>query len=136
MGPIERQYLAATIESATPAKLILILYDHLLAALRRARAEIDAKNVPEAHRMIVKAQEIVVFLSGSLNLGAGDVAQNLAGLYDFMIDQLVKGNLRKDPLLLKHVEDVVQPIRDAWEMGVVLGKPAPAAELHAAFPAA
>jgi flagellar protein FliS len=126
MNTYEKNYLAHEIESASPAKQILMLYDGFLLAVRKAETEIAAKNVPESHRQLIKAQDIIVALSNNLNMERGGViAQNLFLLYDFMYEALVRANLNKDPEPLQKVKEIMSDLRDAWDHSVIQGKPPP-----------
>ena len=103
-----------------------MLFSGLLLAARREESEIAAKNVPEAHRQLIKAQDIIVALSNNLNMEQGGViAQNLFLLYDFMYESLVRANLKKDPEPLQKVKEIMTDLRDAWDHSVVQGKPPP-----------
>jgi flagellar protein FliS len=126
MNSMQKNYLAREVESASPAKLVLMLYDGALSAIKKAEVEIAAKHVPEAHHQLMKAQDIVLHLANSLNLEQGGlIAQNLYLLYDFIYDALVRANLKKDPEPLQKVKEILTMIRDGWDDGVVQGKPPP-----------
>ncbi len=126
MNSMPKNYLAREVESASPAKLVLMLYDGALSAIKKAEVEIAAKHVPEAHHQLMKAQDIVLHLANSLNLEQGGlIAQNLYLLYDFIYDALVRANLKKDPEPLQKVKEILTMIRDGWDDGVVQGKPPP-----------
>lgn len=126
MNAIQKNYLAREVESASPEKLVLMLYDGALSAIKKAEVEIAANRVPEAHHQLMKAQDIVLHLANSLNMQEGGViAQNLYLLYDFVYDALVRANLTKDPEPLQRVKEILSTIRDGWDDGVVQGKPPP-----------
>lgn len=126
MRDAQKAYWRSNIETASPAKLVLLVYDGALAALRRGAEDIAAQRWAEAHRQIVKAQDLLGELAGTLNFQeGGEVAQRLFALYDFMIGQLVRANLAKDPALVGAVADLVRTLRDGWEEGVI--RPAPSA---------
>ncbi|HMU75060.1 MAG TPA: flagellar export chaperone FliS [Elusimicrobiota bacterium] len=120
MNSAQKAYRCSDIETASPAKLVLALYDGALSALRRALADIGARRWAEAHRQIVKTQDILGELAGTLDFkSGGEVAPNLFRLYDFMITHLVRANLTKDPALIEQVAALLGPLRDGWEEGVV-----------------
>jgi len=120
MNKIQENYLKAEIETASPAKLILLLYNGLLSSLNRAQKEIEAKHLAEAHRFIMKSQDIVTELSQSLNrTEGGEIADNLFRLYDFMYETLVKANFTKDTALLNQISLLALPLRDAWEQSLL-----------------
>ena len=126
MNNIQKNYLAREVESASPAKLVLMLYDGALSAIRKAEIEIAAKRVPEAHHQLMKAQDIILSLANGLNMEAGgSIAQSLYLIYDFIYDALVRANLKKDPEPLQKVKEILTTIRDGWDDGVVQGKPPP-----------
>jgi flagellar protein FliS len=107
-------YQTSAVETASPAQLVLMLYDGALAAIVRARLSAGAEAV---NRELLKAQDIVSELLVTLDHGRGGaLAANLASLYGFCLDRLVAANLRKDLSLLDDVEPVLRGLRDAWEI--------------------
>lgn len=110
-------------ETASPHKLILMLYDGVLSNLHHASSALDNKDHAAAHTHILKAQEIVSELLACLNLEqGGEIAQNLKQLYLYFINQLVQANIRKDKTLLNEVEGRIRELRSAWlEIGKEVG---------------
>jgi flagellar protein FliS len=77
--------------------------------------ETTPRRIETINTNILKAQNIIVELQGSLNLEAGgDHAKNLDRLYDYYLRRLLEANLKKqaDPLL--EVERLVRTLRDGW----------------------
>lgn len=108
-------YRSQTIETASPAKLITMLYDGGLGAIAAARFSIEANDTEGAHQQLVKAQAIVTELSASLNMEeGGEIAQSLAALYDYCTDALIKANVAKSAVHLRPVEQIITDLRDAW----------------------
>lgn len=108
-------YQAQTVETASPAKLISLLYDGALAAVAAACSAIDAHETEAAHNQLIKAQAIVTELSASLNMeDGGQVARSLADLYDFCATGLVEANVSKSKDRLAPVTQVLTELRDAW----------------------
>ncbi len=107
-------YRSQAATTAGPAQLVLMLFDGALSAVARARA---ADGRPgDVHRELLKAQDIVAHLAGTLDhQRGGAMASNLVSLYDYCSRQLVEANVRKDLSLLEDVEPVLRGVRDAWE---------------------
>lgn len=102
-------------ETASPHKLILLLYDGALSNITRAQQALDAKQTVEANRHILKSQDIINELLACLNEEqGGEIAQNLKNLYFYMVQRLVQANVRKqkDPLI--EVEGLLRSLRDTW----------------------
>ncbi len=103
-------------ETASPHRLILMLYDGALANLNRARQALNGNQRQEAHHYIQKTQDILFELLACLNEEQGGViAQNLKQLYFYMIDQLVRANIRKKADMLEESETILRQLRGAWE---------------------
>lgn len=102
-------------ETASPAELILRLYDALMRDLTRADRALHM-NAPleEAHAPLVHAQDIMIELLASLDMSAGDLAQQLADVYQYMYQRLVHANVHKDGSAVQEVQRLLVPIRDAW----------------------
>jgi flagellar protein FliS len=111
-------YQQQSIATAGPAQLVLMMYDGALAAIARARqAQAEGlKGLPVVNDELQRAQAIIRELLFTLDHEKGGaVAANMASLYDFSIDRLIRANVSKDLTLLDPVVAVVQDLRDAWE---------------------
>ncbi|WP_227660273.1 flagellar export chaperone FliS, partial [Hafnia paralvei] len=54
-------------------------------------------------------------LKAGLNLEkGGELAENLAALYDYMVKRLLHANLHNDEATIQHVTDLLDNIADAW----------------------
>ena len=116
------QYQQAAATTAGPAQLVLMLYDGALVRLEVAHEAIEDGRRAAAHEALVRVQAIVDELTVSLDLDrGGEVARNLAELYDYCSRQLVEANIHKDAGLVADVEAVLRNLRDAWDQGVVRG---------------
>lgn len=122
------EYKAQAAATASPAQLVLMLYNGAIAEV--ARAERGLAQVPvdhtDVHDCLTRAQAIVRELSLTLDRERGGViAANLASLYAFCTERLVDANVRKDAAPLAAATDVLTQVRDSWEQACVLGQPAP-----------
>ena len=116
------QYQQSAAATAGPAQLVLMLYDGALVRLEVARDAIEEGRKAAAHEALVRVQAIVDELTVSLDMNrGGEVARNLAELYDYCTRQLIEANIHKDAGLILDVEAVLRDLRDAWDQGVVRG---------------
>ena len=67
-------YLGSMTSTASPARLLVLLYDRLVLDLRRAVDLGEARDYLGAGRQLMHAQEIVLELQGSLRVDAWDGA--------------------------------------------------------------
>lgn len=111
----QKTYLKNEIEGATKGKLVLLLYDGAIKFVNMAIKAIEEKNIVAAHENIIKAENILYELLSTLNMEAGEIAENLFKLYDFTIWQLVEANKSKDAEKLTPVLGILKTLRDAWK---------------------
>lgn len=110
----------SVVDGASPHTLIQLLFEALDASLNAAKGAMQRGEIEEKGRQIGKAVRILEEgLKASLNLQqGGEVAQNLASLYDYSINQITLANLRNDLALLEAAQSVIFPIAQGWrEMG-------------------
>lgn len=110
-----RNYQKQEVEGATKGKIVVLLFEGTIKFLRIACKNIDEKNVQESHNNIIKAENILYELMSTLNMDAGEIAENLMKLYDFMIWQLIEANRDKDKNKINSVIELLTPLKDAWK---------------------
>lgn len=110
------QYRAQATSTASPAQLVLMLYDGCLAEIDRAEVAMTGRiDAPAAHEALVRAQRIVQELTVTLDHErGGDVAGNLSRLYRYADEQLLQANLAKDAGPLGIVRSIISGLRDSW----------------------
>ncbi|GGI06679.1 flagellar export chaperone FliS [Egicoccus halophilus] len=115
-------YRQQAAQTASPAQLVLMLYNGALAEIARAGRGLAATPVDleDVNDCLGRAQAIVTELAVTLDHErGGKVAANLAALYDFCIDRLVTANVTKSADGLDDVAQVLVGLRDAWEQACV-----------------
>ncbi len=103
---------------ARPENLILLVFEKLLDHLLSAENQMQAGEL--AIEPIDKALDIFkIGLIPALDFEqGGDIAKNLAALYDWSIRHLLKARINIDANMIKEVREVLMPIYEAWQ-GVV-----------------
>ncbi|MFS8544380.1 MAG: flagellar export chaperone FliS [Limnochordales bacterium] len=110
-----QQYRATQVQTANPVNLVVMLYDGAIRFVRQGIAAIEQAKVEEAHRNLIRAQDILAELERALDPRAGEIAANLEQLYDYMQRRLMEANLRKDAAPLQEVIGLLTELRDAWQ---------------------
>jgi flagellar protein FliS len=127
--------LETGIASASPHKLIVMLYDGALVALLSAKTNLAANNIAAKGTAISKAITIIDNgLRASLDKAAGgEIAANLDALYDYMSRRLLHANLKNDVPAIEEVHRLLGDLREAWvAIGDKVEQPAAAAAAAAA----
>lgn len=107
-------YLKASVSTASPATLLVMLYERLVLDLQRADAALAEGHNSMAHEQLVHAQDIVTELRSSLKPEIWSGGPALASLYDYLYSELVRANIRKDREITRFCLKTVSELRDAW----------------------
>lgn len=126
MFAAQRNYTAAyrkvnvetAVTTADPHRLVAMLYDGALDSIAAARGALQRKDIAAKCEAISRAVRIVEEgLRGGLDRNAGgELAQNLDGLYAYVINRLTHANLRNDDAALRECAELLTPLRDAWKL--------------------
>jgi flagellar protein FliS len=115
MAPNGRsRYLAETVATASPARLVLMLYDRLALDIVQGRDALRAERYRDADELLQHAQSIVLELRVSLDVDKWDGGARLASIYGWLLKQLVLANVNKDADQADHCRELVEPLREAW----------------------
>ncbi|MCW2696829.1 MAG: fliS [Modestobacter sp.] len=111
---LRARYMGDTVTTASPQRLLVMLYDRLALDLERGEAALLAGDRAAASEQLQHAQEIVLELKGSLRVEIWDGGPRLASLYSWLISELVKANVKGDLRRVGDCRKIVEPLRDAW----------------------
>ncbi|MFY3136118.1 flagellar export chaperone FliS [Achromobacter xylosoxidans] len=112
--------LETQVLSATPERLITLLYLGARAAIGQARIHMQDGRIAERGAAISKAIKIVdEGLKTGLNMEAGgEIAANLARLYDYIVRTLLTANLKADPEQLDIADRLLADLAEAWQTSI------------------
>ena len=86
---------------------------------------IERNDIKTAHESLLRAQDIINELAESLDFDrGGDIARNLASLYEFFNRQLIDANLREDAKPARDVLSLLRELLPAWQTAVRQAAPA------------
>jgi len=75
---------------------------------------IEDNQIENAHRAIVKAQNIIEELNLTLKMEY-PIAESLRPLYLFILERLYDANVKKDTAIIDEVYPLVKDLRDTWK---------------------
>lgn len=103
------------VAATSPSRAAVVLYDEAIAALKAAIASIGGDNVEGRSAAIGTATEAVTTLYLNLDVKrSGEIADNLANLYGYVLGRLMRINLYSDPGIAEELIGLLEPLRDSW----------------------
>lgn len=107
-------YVGQMVTTATPTRLLVMLYDRLILDVQRAVAAQQAQEYAAAGQHLIHAQEIVLELNASLRPDLWDGAARLASIYAWLHTELVRANVERDVQVTQDCLQVLTPLAEAW----------------------
>lgn len=114
-----KQYQTSNITTATPEKLMIMLFDGAIQFLQKAKTAIEEKNLKERSENIEAARKIVRELMRTIDLENGnDVSKALFRLYNKMAMNLIKANVSRNSDLIDEVLEDMMNIRWGFQKAI------------------
>lgn len=107
-------YKQNSVQTASPAKIILMLYDGAVKFCNIAEEAMKENDVEKANVNIQKAQKIIVQLRVSLDTKY-PVSQEFDRVYDYIYRRLVEANMKKDVTVLEDAQRHIRTMRETWK---------------------
>ena len=116
LSSYERVGTYGALTDAAPHAVITELLGAVLDRVARAKGGIERGEVAAKGEQIAKAIDIIEGLTLSLDPErGGEIAANLARLYDYIGYTLVRANLENNVALLDEVSALVREIKTGWD---------------------
>lgn len=113
---VSQKYLAQQIMSASPAKLVAMLYERAITLLRETVEAIEAGDVARRWEANGKATEVISHLWGTLDRErGGEIAENLNRIYGFMMMRLTMIDVENNAQAAREVIELLEPLRRSWQ---------------------
>lgn len=114
-----KQYQTSNVTTATPEKLMLMLFDAAIQFLQKAKTAIEQKDYKTRSENIDGARKILRELMRTIDLENGnDVSKSLFRLYNRMAMKLIKANVQRNAPLIDEVLDDFVNIRWGFQKAV------------------
>ncbi|SCW58598.1 flagellar protein FliS [Paenibacillus tianmuensis] len=113
MNPANNIYLKTQINTSHPGELTLMLYNGCIKFMKQALDSIQQKDFEGKNEYIKKSLDIIDELIITLDMNY-DISRNLYSLYEFMKNNLIKGNMSLDTRCILDVIELMTELRDTW----------------------
>ena len=117
-------YMDASVSTASPARLLVMLYERLVLDVQRGLDAQHAGQRQEVNKQLIHAQEIVMELRASLKVTEWEGGPGMASIYEWLHTQLVKANISNDAAVTEICLSIVTELADIWR-GAALTAAAP-----------
>ena len=111
------------VADASPTRLVQLMFEHILSNLATARGciqrlhgNLPLPDVIAKGAAMGKAVRLIGQLQATLDMDkGGQIAENLAQLYDYMLRRLTLANATNDAAIVCEVAGLVGTIKQGWD---------------------
>lgn len=111
---LRERYMGDAVATASPARLLTLLYDRLALDLERAQFALAHEDRAMANEQLRHAQEIIIELRANLDVTLWEGGPGLAALYGWILKELILANTSADKDKVDQCIALVEPLRQAW----------------------
>lgn len=113
-------YQGNAVATASPARLLVMLFERLVLDAERGQAALLAGQRDEMNRQFVHAQAIVTELQSTLDVDAMPGGREMLALYDYVQRQLIQANVSADPRAAAEAVRFSKELCDTWRQAALL----------------
>jgi flagellar secretion chaperone FliS len=114
------RYASVTAHTASPQRLLTMLYDRLITDLAVAEAGMRTGAHELVGQRLCHAQDILLELWASLDVDAWPEGAPLRSLYLWMVNELMSSRVPAQPDRIAEVRLLLEPLRDSWKEALAL----------------
>ncbi|WP_227394297.1 flagellar export chaperone FliS [Jeotgalibacillus aurantiacus] len=107
----------------SPQELTSLLYEAAITKLEKAIQEIENQNYIEANQLFQRVNDILQRLGAGLNYESGILADQLDAVYNYMADEIIAANLKKDVITATNVLTLLKDISESWNQALKENQP-------------
>lgn len=123
-GLAQARYASDATQTASPARLLTMLYDRLVVDLSMAYDAMLRGEIALVGDRLSHASDIILELHSTLDTELWPQGRSLAALYVWLVQELMQARLHNQPQRVATCRDLVIPLRDAWHAASGAAAPA------------
>ena len=109
-------YKETSVNTASPTKLVVMLYEGAIRFLTRAASDIRNGDLVSKGESVSRAVAIIQHLKMTLDTEKGqDLARELDSLYAYALGRIVEGSTKLDAKAIEAAIKVLSELLPAWE---------------------
>lgn len=121
MNQYLKQYQKNEVETASPEKILILLYDGAIQFLNKAKIAMEQKNIPEIHNNLIGCENIILEFINTVDIeNGGDFAVRIKALYEYFYNTLVQANMKKDVTKIDEVLKHLVELRATWKQAIAM----------------
>src|ERR671935_264979 len=110
---VPQTYKESAVLTATPERLVVMLYDGVHRFLFQAAVAMREGNIEVTNNRLQRAEAIIDELNTTLDMSQGEVAERLRALYNFSKRHLMQARIQRSPEMIEETAKLLDTVGDA-----------------------
>jgi flagellar protein FliS len=111
---VHQSYKESAVLTATPERLVVMLYDGAHRFLFQAAVAMREGKVEQANNRLQRAEAIIDELNTTLDMSVGEIPARLRAIYLFCKRHLMQARIKRSPEMIDEVDGLLSTVGDAW----------------------
>lgn len=107
-------YKNNSVNYASKDQLLLMLVDGAVKFAKMGRQAMVDNNIKKTHEALTRTQDIFTELMITMDRGAGEWADSMFKVYEFINYQLMQANIKKDLKIMDDTIILIEEVRNTW----------------------
>lgn len=107
-------YKQNSVNMSSKEQLLLMLLDGAVKYTKIAKLAIIERDIARAHKELVRVQDIFLELMITMDKSVGTYMEDLYKIYEYIKNELIRANMKKDIQIIDEILPVIEEIRDMW----------------------
>jgi flagellar protein FliS len=109
-------YREVAVQTSSPTKLVVMLYEGAIRFLRESISAIESKDLQLKRHSIDRAVAIVQHMQGTLDMErGGKIAADLNKLYSYIFSRIMDGSMKLETAPLQEAIKLLSTLLAGWE---------------------
>jgi flagellar protein FliS len=108
-----RKYISSKVMSASPAELILMMYEQFFELIPDIKQGIRKKSPALTEPHAERAQAIIDELVNALDFSV-DISKDLGAIYFYVRNKILEANIKFDEAVWDHIYDTMRPLYEGF----------------------
>lgn len=123
LNPYIKQYKKNQVETASPEKILILLYDGAINFLNKAKICLEEGDDDEFHKKMMSCKNIIIEFMETLDLEqGGDWALTLYNLYKYLRKLIIKSDVTKNVEGIDEVLKHLSSLRETWMKAIEIAQ--------------
>lgn len=113
LSKVKEIYKATSIATASTIEFKILLLQKCLDYVKKGIQAIHQDDIANSHDYLTRTQQLLTEGISLISL-ENESGLGIIALYDYMNKQLIEANIKRDPIILQGIVNILEELVEAW----------------------